>query len=68
MSHVKRRRPALAAVLALLAAPLITLGTAPKAAALGNGLATVPQLGWNDWNAYGCNVSEQLVEQTWLRH
>jgi alpha-galactosidase len=23
-------------------------------------------MGWNDWNAYGCNVSEQLVEQTAL--
>src|ERR1039458_9553279 len=36
------------------------------ALALGNGLALTPPMGWNDWNAYGCNVSEQLVEQTAL--
>jgi alpha-galactosidase len=38
--------------------------TAAPAAALNNGLARTPQMGWNDWNAYGCNVNEQLVEQT----
>ncbi|GAB3814778.1 glycoside hydrolase family 27 protein [Micromonospora zhanjiangensis] len=32
--------------------------------ALGNGLALTPPMGWNDWNAYGCNVSESLVKQT----
>ncbi|WP_460343552.1 glycoside hydrolase family 27 protein [Actinoallomurus acanthiterrae] len=54
----------LATVLALLVAPVIALGSAPPASALGNGLALTPPMGWNDWNAYGCNVSEQLVEQT----
>src|SRR4051812_31105299 len=54
----------LAGVLALLVAPVIALGSAPPASALGNGLALTPPMGWNDWNAYGCNVSEQLVEQT----
>jgi alpha-galactosidase len=23
-------------------------------------------MGWNDWNAFGCSVSAQLVEQTAL--
>jgi alpha-galactosidase len=32
--------------------------------ALANGLALTPPMGWNDWNSFGCNVSEQLVEQT----
>ncbi|HEY2672248.1 MAG TPA: RICIN domain-containing protein [Rugosimonospora sp.] len=32
--------------------------------ALANGLALTPPMGWNDWNAYGCNVSEALVKQT----
>jgi alpha-galactosidase len=55
----------LALVLALLFAPLlIVLGAAPHASALDNGLAKTPPMGWNDWNAFGCNVSEQLVEQT----
>jgi len=56
----------LAAVLVMTAAPLIALASAAPAGALNNGLARTPPMGWNDWNAYGCNVSEQLVEQTAL--
>ena len=52
--------------LALSAMPAAALALAPPALALGNGLAPTPPMGWNDWNAYGCNVSEQLVEQTAL--
>ncbi|GGR95223.1 alpha-galactosidase [Streptomyces humidus] len=37
---------------------------AQPAAALGNGLALTPQMGFNDWNAYGCNVSESLIKST----
>jgi alpha-galactosidase len=28
------------------------------------GLATTPQMGWNSWNKFGCNVSEQLIRET----
>ena len=56
----------LAAALLVAVAPLGVLLPAPSALALGNGLALTPPMGWNDWNAYGCNVSEQLVEQTAL--
>jgi alpha-galactosidase len=59
-------RLALAAALVLPAAPVIALAAAPPAAALGNGMALTPPMGWNDWNAYGCSVSEQLVKQTAL--
>jgi alpha-galactosidase len=38
--------------------------TAPAAGALENGLAKTPPMGFNDWNAFGCNVSEQLIKQT----
>ncbi|HEX5143683.1 MAG TPA: cellulose binding domain-containing protein, partial [Mycobacterium sp.] len=31
-----------------------------------NGLALTPQMGFNDWNAYGCNVSESLIKATAL--
>ncbi len=27
-------------------------------------LGATPQMGWNDWNAFGCDVDAQLVEQT----
>src|SRR3954465_272393 len=56
---------------ALLLAGALTLGTAaavPAAAgpasALDNGLALTPPMGFNDWNAFGCNVDEQLIKQT----
>lgn len=37
---------------------------APVAGALDNGLAKTPPMGFNDWNAFGCSVSEQLIKQT----
>ncbi|WP_369185758.1 glycoside hydrolase family 27 protein [Streptomyces sp. Y1] len=36
----------------------------PGAASGGAELAPTPPMGWNDWNAFGCDVDEQLVEQT----
>ncbi|MFF3909765.1 glycoside hydrolase family 27 protein [Streptomyces sp. NPDC001848] len=50
--------------LALL--PVSALTTAAPAQALDNGLARTPQMGFNDWNAYGCNVSESLIKATAL--
>ena len=29
-----------------------------------NDLALTPPMGFNDWNAYKCNVSAALIEQT----
>jgi len=29
--------------------------------ALDNGLALTPPMGWNSWNKFGCNVSEDLI-------
>jgi alpha-galactosidase len=28
------------------------------------GLAKTPPMGWNSWNKFGCNVSEQLIRET----
>src|ERR1700688_2104315 len=30
--------------------------------ALDNGLALTPPMGWNSWNKFGCNVSEDLLK------
>ncbi len=38
------------------------LGVRP-AAALNNGLALTPPMGWNSWNKFGCNVTDALVRQ-----
>jgi alpha-galactosidase len=29
-----------------------------------NGLNLVPQLGWNNWNAFGCDVNESIILTT----
>ncbi len=66
----RRRGPAgLAAALLVVglgvAAPTtLAIAAAPAADALDNGLGLTPQMGWNDWNAFGCDVNAKLVEQT----
>jgi alpha-galactosidase len=47
-----------------LAAVTAGVATAPPALALDNGLAVTPPMGFNDWNSFGCNVNEQLIEET----
>ncbi|KAF9697352.1 hypothetical protein EKO04_004872 [Ascochyta lentis] len=42
-----------------IAATLLT-----GAAAINNGLAVTPPMGWNNWNAFGCDVSEDLLYTT----
>jgi alpha-galactosidase len=32
--------------------------------AVNNGLARTPQMGWNNWNSLGCDVSESLLLDT----
>jgi len=34
----------------------------PSAFALENSLALTPPMGWNSWNRFGCNVTEDLVK------
>jgi alpha-galactosidase len=50
-----------AVVLALLAY-FTMLFCAQHARALENGLALTPPMGWNSWNRFGCNVTEDLVK------
>jgi len=40
---------------ALLASPI-------KSRAQSGGLALTPPMGWNSWNKFGCNVSEDLIK------
>jgi alpha-galactosidase len=47
-----------------LAAVTAGFATAPPAAALDNGLAITPPMGFNDWNSFGCNVNEKLIKDT----
>ncbi|WP_189788700.1 glycoside hydrolase family 27 protein, partial [Streptomyces capitiformicae] len=55
-----------ACALALPVAPVAVTAVATPAAALDNGLAKTPPMGWNNYNAYGNNPTEELIKQTAL--
>jgi alpha-galactosidase len=46
----------------VLVAPAPALATAPDQRA--EALALTPPMGFNNWNAFGCDVSATLIEQT----
>ena len=46
--------------LATLIVAAIVVGTF----GLNNGLARTPQMGWNSWNHFHCNISDKLVRET----
>jgi len=48
--------------LLLLACALAILFSASDARPWDNGLALTPPMGWNSWNKFGCNVSEDLLK------
>jgi len=57
--------PRIVLVLSLAVPALgMSLGSAVPAQALANGVALTPPMGWDNWNTFGCNVTEQLVEET----
>ena len=31
---------------------------------LNNGLGSTPQMGWNSWNKFGCDINEKLIMET----
>ena len=35
-----------------------------KIFSLDNGLGLTPQMGWNTWNKFGCNINEKLIRDT----
>ena len=47
--------PSIAAVAALLT-PVYSAGTKSY-----NGLALTPAMGWDNWNAFGCKITEDLL-------
>src|SRR5207302_3073318 len=58
-------RRLLIGALAVLTVLSGAVATRPAPAyALDNGLALTPPMGCNDWKAFRCNVTEQLIAQT----
>jgi alpha-galactosidase len=52
-----KRRPA------ILLAAIFTLGSLTMSQAPAPTLARTPPMGWNSWNKFACNVSEDLIRQ-----
>src|SRR5512138_2150040 len=53
-----------AALVQLTAASALSALLAAAAPAGAEGLALTPPMGWNSWNKFACNVSEQLIKDT----
>jgi len=45
-----------------LLALTLHISFAPAAQAWDNGVALTPPMGWNSWNKFGCNVSEDMIK------
>ena len=46
-----------------LAAVVVFLATLRLTAGLNNGLSLTPNMGYNSWNSFGSDISEQLMLQ-----
>jgi len=57
-----RSRSYAPALLALAVGGIVL--AAARAPIHDNGLARTPPMGWNSWNHFGCDVSEQLIRET----
>ena len=53
-------------ILGLLA--VVSLSLTPTLLAQDAALAPTPPMGWNSWNKFGCNVSEDLIQANRRRH
>lgn len=51
------------ATTAALLLPLALRGDAAGTSSY-NGLALTPAMGWDNWNAFGCKISEELILTT----
>jgi len=57
---VKRRAQILLAAIFMLGSVAVSLD---QERPLVSTLASTPPMGWNSWNKFGCNVSEDLIRQ-----
>ena len=46
----------------LVAALLVSVSSAQEQAAISANLAPTPPMGWNSWNKFACNVSEDMIK------
>jgi len=63
-SMQKKRLGLLVTVFFMLFMAIFAFGlNVHNAYAINNGLAVTPPMGWNDWNKYGCSISDSLIRQ-----
>lgn len=43
---------------------ILLLLTSRVAVGYNNGLARTPQMGWNTWNRFGCDIDEELIVES----
>ena len=43
---------------------IVFLAISASIYALDNGVGLKPQMGWNSWNHFGCDISEYIVKLT----
>ncbi|XP_074582153.1 alpha-galactosidase-like [Curcuma longa] len=43
---------------------LASRAAATRRSVLGNGLAKTPPMGWNSWNHFHCNITEEVIRET----
>ena len=60
---IKQKSRLLSAYVSASLMVVVLLANARPGAAVDNGLARTPPMGWNSWNKFGCNVSEQLIKE-----
>ncbi|RDW84409.1 hypothetical protein BP6252_01999 [Coleophoma cylindrospora] len=63
-SRVGSRAPGEFIVMAFVQVIAVVGALLPGVLAVNNGLARTPQMGWNNWNSLGCDVSESLLLDT----
>lgn len=57
-------RPISSCSLGLIVLITVAQGCVPPAPSRDAGLAATPPMGWNSWNHFACDVSEQLIKET----
>ena len=59
--HSHRSTPSMAAGMYLSRALFAIIAFASGTHGADNGLAITPQMGWNTWNHFGCDISEDTI-------
>lgn len=63
-SNLSKRTLRVTNLIELMRSAILCVMLVGLALALDNGLGLTPQMGWNSWNRFACNISEPLIRKT----